>query len=108
MVGKSNSQLADDQREWTSLDAIVAFRAGRITAERYVSTLLERAEHMTTLNAFITMNADGVLGAAPRPRDGGAVRAAARTASVKWGHRSRVSHSATPAARGRGQRPCRL
>ena len=68
MVGKSNSQLADDQREWTSLDAIVAFRAGRITAERYVSTLLERAEHMTTLNAFITMNADGVLGAAPASR----------------------------------------
>jgi hypothetical protein len=46
VVGKSNSQLADDQREWTSLDAIVAFRAGRITAERYVSTLLERAEHI--------------------------------------------------------------
>jgi|GEM_PF-5307953 len=82
LVGKSNSQLADDQREWTSLDAIVAFRAGRITAERYVSTLLERAEHMTTLNAFITINADGVLGAAPRPRDGGAVRAAARTDRV--------------------------
>jgi mandelamide amidase len=64
VVGNTKSQLADDQREWTSLEAVAAFHAGRITAERYVSTLLDHAQRMTTLNAFITINADGALAAA--------------------------------------------
>ena len=43
---------------------IAAVRSGSVSAERYVSTLLDRVERLTSLNAFITMGADGALAAA--------------------------------------------
>ncbi|MDP3821443.1 MAG: indoleacetamide hydrolase [Burkholderiales bacterium] len=53
-----------EQLALTSSQAIAAMRAGSLSAETYVTTLLARAEALNELNAFITLNKAGALTAA--------------------------------------------
>lgn len=46
--------------------AVAAIRSGRLSAEAYVGTLLARAESLRELNALISIDRDGALGAARR------------------------------------------
>src|SRR6185437_10356204 len=64
MVSDASGRFARDDDELTSDEVIAAFRSGRITAEGHVENLLGRAEQLRSLNAFITVNADGALAAA--------------------------------------------
>jgi indoleacetamide hydrolase len=54
----------DQQLALTASQALAAMKAGTLTSERYVTTLLARAEALKDLNAFITLNASGALAAA--------------------------------------------
>ncbi len=46
------------------VEAAAAIRAGDITAEALASALLQRAQALSSLNAFVTLDADAVLAAA--------------------------------------------
>ena len=50
--------------ELSAVDAVAAMRRGDMTAEQYASALLARCAAAKSLNAFITLRADGVLAAA--------------------------------------------
>jgi len=50
--------------ELSAADAVAAMRRGDMTAERYASAMLARCAAAKSLNAFITLRADGVLAAA--------------------------------------------
>src|SRR6185369_10642383 len=50
--------------ELGALAAVEAMRDGDIKAEDYARTLLDRAQELASLNAFITLNRDMVLEAA--------------------------------------------
>lgn len=50
--------------ELSAVDVVAKLRNGEVTAERYVSALLERCQQGKTLNAFITLPQDQVLEAA--------------------------------------------
>jgi mandelamide amidase len=52
------------QLELTSSEAIEAIRSGNLSAETYVTTLLNRADSLQDLNMFITLNKAGALTAA--------------------------------------------
>jgi indoleacetamide hydrolase len=54
----------EQQLALTANQALAAMKAGTLTSERYVTTLLARAEALKDLNAFITLNASGALAAA--------------------------------------------
>lgn len=54
------------QLDLTALQAVDAIRTGRLTAETYVRTLLERAAALKDLNAMIVLDADGALAEARR------------------------------------------
>ncbi|HUG26062.1 indoleacetamide hydrolase [Piscinibacter sp.] len=51
-------------KELTATQAVNAIAAGRLSAEAYVSTLLDRADKLSHLGAFITLNRAGALAAA--------------------------------------------
>jgi len=53
-----------DQLALTSSQAVAAIRAGSLSAEAYVTTLIARAEALKDLNALITLNKAGALTAA--------------------------------------------
>jgi indoleacetamide hydrolase len=53
-----------EQLALTASAAVSAIRDGRLSAEAYVQTLLERAEQLSYLNSLITLNAVGAIAAA--------------------------------------------
>jgi indoleacetamide hydrolase len=53
-----------EQLALTSSQAVAAIKAGSLSAEVYVTTLLARAEALKDLNVFITLNTTGALAAA--------------------------------------------
>ena len=55
-----------EQLALTSSQAVAAMRAGTLSAETYVTTLIARAEALKDLNALITLNKAGALAAAKR------------------------------------------
>ena len=64
-----------EMTDLTAVEAVAAMRRGEITAEKYATALLARAERYKTLNAFITLDPDSVLEAArnaDRARSAGA------------------------------------
>src|SRR6185295_6125344 len=64
-----------EMTDLTAVEAVAAMRRGEITAEKYATALLARAERYKTLNAFITLDPDPVLEAArtaDRARNAGA------------------------------------
>jgi len=67
---------AAEMNELTASQAIAAIREGRLSAELYVQTRLDRAEQLKDLNAFITLDKAGALDAA---RKVDAARAAGST-----------------------------
>lgn len=79
--GGSNDLTVAEQLALSSSDAVAAIRAGNLSAEAYVSTLIARAESLADLNAFITLNKAGALAAArgidSMRRSGGALPALA-------------------------------
>lgn len=48
----------------SATDAVTAMRRGEVTAEAYAGALLDRAERLRSLNAFITLDRDVTLSAA--------------------------------------------
>jgi mandelamide amidase len=65
MLPARASQAADTGlTELGAVAAVEAMRDGDIKAEDYARTLLDRAQELTSLNAFITLNRDMVLEAA--------------------------------------------
>src|SRR5438105_821790 len=50
----------------SALDTVLALRSGRLTTQRYIETLLERAQQVSHLNAFITLNESGAQDVARR------------------------------------------
>ena len=54
----------EEQLAMSSTQVVAAIRAGRLSAEAYVGTLLARAEQLKDLNAFITLDRAGALAAA--------------------------------------------
>lgn len=55
---------ASEQLALTASQAIAAMQSGRLTAEAYVTTLIQRADAQGDLRALITLNRDGALAAA--------------------------------------------
>jgi mandelamide amidase len=55
---------ADEQLALTASQAVGAIASGSLSAEAYVTTLLARAENLTSLNSIITLNKEGALAAA--------------------------------------------
>ena len=55
--------VASDDRlvSLTAVEAVTAIRRGEISAEDYAKVLLTRAERQKDLNAYITLNRDGLL-----------------------------------------------
>src|SRR4051794_28987254 len=53
-----------EQLALTASQAIAAMQSGRLTAEAYVTTLIQRADALSDLHALITLNRDGALAAA--------------------------------------------
>ena len=50
----------------TSSEAIAAIRSGRMSAERYVTAALDRAERLRDLNALIAIDRPGAIAQARR------------------------------------------
>lgn len=55
-----------EQLELTASQAVAAIRAGTVSAEAYVTTLLARADALKDLNALITLDRAGALAAAKK------------------------------------------
>jgi indoleacetamide hydrolase len=62
--GGTTSLTSPEILALTSTQALDSIRAGVLTAETYVSTLLARAEALSDLNAMIVLNKPGALAAA--------------------------------------------
>ncbi len=60
-----NDTPVSAQLALNACEAIAAMRDGRITAQTYVQTLLDRAEQLAILNSLVAVN-DGALAAAKR------------------------------------------
>ena len=60
----SRAPSTEEQLAMNSMQAVAAIKAGRLSAEAYVGTLLARAERLKDLNAFITLDRAGALAAA--------------------------------------------
>ena len=60
----ASAPSAAEQVAMSSSQALAAIRAGRLSAEAYVNTLLARAEQLKDLNAFIVLDKVGALAAA--------------------------------------------
>lgn len=55
---------ATEMGELTAAEATAAIKDGRLSAELYIQTQLDRAEQLKELNAFVTLNKAGALDAA--------------------------------------------
>ncbi len=64
--GDDNDGAMDDQQMFslTASQAVDSIASGQMTAEAYVRALLSRAQSLSNLGAFITLNADGAIAAA--------------------------------------------
>ena len=72
-----------DLRELGAAEAVAAVREGRVSAEAYVQALIRRAEQLSELNAFITLDKAGALAAARAiDADRGAGKALPRLAGL--------------------------
>lgn len=60
------AMTAAEQQAMTASQAVAAIRAGSVSAEAYVTTLIARAEALKDLNALITLNKTGALAAAKK------------------------------------------
>ena len=60
----SADMTTSEQLALTSQQAVAAIRAGSLTAQAYVTTLLARADALKDLNAIITLNRAGAIAAA--------------------------------------------
>lgn len=58
--------LTSEQLALTASEAVDAIRSGRLSAQRYLTTLLARAEQLSGLNSLIALNRSGALAAARR------------------------------------------
>ena len=55
-----------EMQAMTSSEVVAAIRSGRMSAEAYMTSRLERAERLKDLNAFIVLDAAGAIAAARR------------------------------------------
>jgi mandelamide amidase len=60
----SNDLTTAEQLALTASQAVAAIGSGRVTAEAYVTTLLDRAQALSGLNAMIALDREGALAAA--------------------------------------------
>ena len=68
-LGLTSSAMADTNPS-TAAEIVATIKAKKMTAVSIVKTALDRAEQLKSLNAFITLNRDAALAAAPQVDSG--------------------------------------